>query len=97
MSPRPRFRTMTEHLQRAELSLSTDKYFSPRQEGAAQPRTLSLFPEDHCEGLLPDNSIVRLPINVASSFKSRRDGVGFLYAGADGYRSRSAAGRSKPE
>src|SRR5882762_10201553 len=24
------------------------------EEGALQPRTLSLFPEDRCEGLLPD-------------------------------------------
>ena len=30
------------------------------EEGALQPRTLSLFPEDRCEGLLPDASIVRL-------------------------------------
>src|SRR5882762_7489176 len=28
------------------------------EEGALQPRTLSLFPEDRCEGLLPDASIV---------------------------------------
>ena len=27
------------------------------EEGALQPRTLSLFPEDRCEGLLPDASI----------------------------------------
>ncbi len=24
------------------------------EDGAPQPRTLSLFPEDRCEGLLPD-------------------------------------------
>ena len=29
------------------------------EEGAARPRTLSLFPEDRCEGLLADASIVR--------------------------------------
>src|SRR5437588_3893743 len=28
------------------------------EDGAAQPRTLSLFPEDRCEGLLADASIV---------------------------------------
>jgi len=33
------------------------------EEGALQPRTLSLFPEDRCEGLLPDASIVRLRLN----------------------------------
>ena len=27
------------------------------EEGAPQPRTLSLFPDDCCEGLLPDASI----------------------------------------
>jgi hypothetical protein len=30
---------------------------------ASQPRTLSLFPEDRCEGLLPDASIVQLRLN----------------------------------
>src|SRR3984957_7464393 len=28
------------------------------EEGATQPRTLSLFPEDRCEGLLADASVV---------------------------------------
>jgi transposase len=32
------------------------------EDGAAAPRTLSLFPEDRCEGLLPDDSIVRLKL-----------------------------------
>jgi transposase len=29
-------------------------------EGGKGPRTLALFPEDHCEGVLPDESVVRL-------------------------------------
>jgi hypothetical protein len=33
------------------------------EEGAAAPRPLSLFPEDRCEGVLPDASIVRLKLN----------------------------------
>jgi transposase len=33
------------------------------EDGAAAPRTLSLFPEDRCEGVLPDASIVRLKLN----------------------------------
>jgi transposase len=33
------------------------------EDGAARPRTLSLFPEDRCEGLLPDASIVRLKLS----------------------------------
>src|ERR1700680_1225038 len=50
------------------------------EEGAPQPRTLSLFPEDRCEGLLPDASIVRLRLNelrlnhgtdLASPFRSQ--------------------------
>jgi transposase len=32
------------------------------EEGAAAPRPLSLFPEDRCEGVLPDASIVRLKL-----------------------------------
>src|SRR5437667_3365232 len=34
------------------------------EDGAARPRTLSLFPEDRCEGLLPDASIVRLKLSA---------------------------------
>jgi transposase len=33
------------------------------EEGAAAPRPLSLFPEDRCEGVLPDASVVRLKLN----------------------------------
>ena len=33
------------------------------EDGAAQPRTLSLFPEDRCEGLLGDASIVRVKLS----------------------------------
>ena len=33
------------------------------EEGAAAARSLSLFPEDRCEGVLPDASIVRLKLN----------------------------------
>lgn len=32
-------------------------------EGGRQPRTLSLFPEDQCEGMAPDESIVRLKLS----------------------------------
>ena len=32
-------------------------------EGARGPRSLALFPEDRCEGLLPDESIVRLRLS----------------------------------
>src|SRR5690242_3677029 len=33
------------------------------EDGAAQPRTLSLFPEERCEGLLADASIVRVKLS----------------------------------
>jgi hypothetical protein len=33
------------------------------EAGTAQPRTLSLFAEDRCEGLLPDASIVQLKLS----------------------------------
>lgn len=32
-------------------------------EGSHAPRTLALFPEDHCEGVLPDESVVRLRVS----------------------------------
>jgi hypothetical protein len=30
------------------------------EDGDDRPKTLALFPEDRCEGVLPDASIVRL-------------------------------------
>ncbi len=33
------------------------------EEGSDQPKTLALFPEDRCEGVLPDASIVRLKLS----------------------------------
>src|SRR4051794_2969756 len=33
------------------------------EEGAAQPRTLSLFPEDRCAGVLADASIVHVKLS----------------------------------
>ncbi len=44
------------------------------EEGAPQPRTLSLFPEDRCEGLLPDASIVRLRLNELRLCRPRQWG-----------------------
>src|SRR6266404_5034357 len=44
------------------------------EEGALQPRTLSLFPEDRCEGLLPDASIVRLRLNELRLCRPRQWG-----------------------
>jgi hypothetical protein len=44
------------------------------EEGALQPRPLSLFPEDRCEGLLPDASIVRLRLNELRLCRPRQWG-----------------------
>jgi hypothetical protein len=47
-------------------------------EGAARPRTLSLFPEDRCEGLLPDASIVRLKLSQVRLRRPRQWGACWL-------------------
>jgi transposase len=48
------------------------------EEGVAQPRTLSLFPEDRCEGLLPDASIVRLKLPQVRLYRPRQWGACWL-------------------
>ena len=59
------------------------------EEGAAQPRTLSLFPEDRCEGLLADASIVRRQaVGIAAAPAAA---VGRVLAGAAAV-ARAAAG-----
>jgi hypothetical protein len=47
-------------------------------EGSAAPRTLSLFPEDRCEGLLPDASIVRLRLSQTRLRRPRQWGACWL-------------------
>jgi len=47
-------------------------------EGAAEARTLSLFPEDRCEGLLPDASIVRLRLSQTQLCRPRQWGACWL-------------------
>src|SRR5258708_27493624 len=51
------------------------------EEGAEQPRTLSLFPEDRCEGLLPDTSIVRLKLTALQLRRPRPRGAGLRVQG----------------
>jgi transposase len=48
------------------------------EDGAARPRTLSLFPEDRCEGLLPDASIVRLKLSGLRLCRPRQWGACWL-------------------
>jgi hypothetical protein len=47
-------------------------------EGADRPRTLSLFPEDRCEGMLPDASIVRLKLSQLRLSRPRQWGACWL-------------------
>lgn len=46
--------------------------------GNERPRTLSLFPEDRCEGLLPDASIVRLKLSAVRLCRPRQWGACWL-------------------
>jgi transposase len=48
------------------------------EDGAAQPRTLSLFPEDRCDGLLPDSSIVGLKLSQLRLCRPRQWGACWL-------------------
>ena len=45
------------------------------EDGGERPRTLSLFPEDRCEGLLPDGSIVRLKLSQMRLRRPRQWGA----------------------
>ena len=47
-------------------------------EGARAPRTLALFPEDRCEGLLADESIVRLKLSQLRLHRPRQWGACWL-------------------
>jgi transposase len=46
--------------------------------GSSRPRTLSLFPEDRCEGLLEDGSIVRLRLSQMRLCRPRTFGACWL-------------------
>ena len=48
------------------------------EDGATRPRTLSLFPEDRCEGLLADASIVRLKLSELRLRRTRQWGACWL-------------------
>src|ERR1700738_2465589 len=61
--------------------LSWRRSIAVLEEGAAAPRTLSLFPEDRCEGVLPDVAIVRLKLN---ELRLRRPRLGGVWGGRPG-------------
>lgn len=48
------------------------------EDAAERPRTLSLFPEDRCEGLLADASIVRLRLSAVRLCRPRQWGACWL-------------------
>jgi hypothetical protein len=48
------------------------------EDGADRPRTLALFPEDRCEGVLPDASIVRLKLSQLRLSRPRQWGACWL-------------------
>jgi hypothetical protein len=48
------------------------------EDGEARPRTLSLFPEDRCEGLLADASIVRVKLSELRLSRPRQWGACWL-------------------
>jgi hypothetical protein len=48
------------------------------EEGSQRPRTLALFPEDRCEGVLPDASIVRLKLSELRLERPRQWGACWL-------------------
>src|SRR5712692_7783650 len=48
------------------------------EDGGDRPRTLSLFPEDRCEGVLPDASIVRLKLSRLRLCRPRQWGACWL-------------------
>ena len=54
--------------------LAWRKSIAVLEEGAAAPRTLSLFPEDRCEGVLPDAAIVRLKLTELRLCRPRQWG-----------------------
>jgi len=48
------------------------------EDGESAPRTFALFPEDRCEGLLPDESIVRLKLKSMQLCRPRQWGACWL-------------------
>jgi transposase len=58
--------------------LAWRKSIAVLEDGAARPRTLALFPEDRCEGLVPDASIVRLKLSQVRLCRPRQWGACWL-------------------
>jgi hypothetical protein len=48
------------------------------QDGQARPTTMALFPEDRCEALIPDESIVRVRLSELRLYRPRQWGACWL-------------------
>jgi hypothetical protein len=64
------------------------------EEGVARPRTLSLFPEDYCEGRLADASIVHVKLAQLRVRRPRQWGARWLRRCCGGNCSSISSGRS---
>jgi transposase len=58
--------------------LAWRKSIAVLEDGGDQPRTLALFPEDRCEGLLPDHTVVRLRLSQLRLCRPRQWGACWL-------------------
>jgi DDE family transposase len=58
--------------------LAWRKSIAVLEEGADRPQTLALFPEDRCEGVLPDASVVRLKLSKLRLSRPRQWGACWL-------------------
>ena len=58
--------------------LAWRKSIAVLEEGVDRPRTLALFTEDRCEGVLPDASIVRLKLSQMRLSRPRQWGACWL-------------------
>lgn len=58
--------------------LSWRKSIEVFEDGADRPRTLALFPEDRCEGVLADASVVRLKLSQVRLSRPRQWGACWL-------------------
>jgi hypothetical protein len=63
---------------KASQELAWRKSIEVLEESTVLPRTLALFPEDRCDGLLPDESIVRLKLSDLRLCRPRQWGACWL-------------------
>jgi len=62
----------------ASQELAWRKSIEVIEDGAKAPRTLALFPEDRCEGMVPDEAVVRLRLRELRLCRPRQWGACWL-------------------